>query len=233
MNFKTGLKFVALIALLGTALAVAACSSGVSQAEYDALKKQLSDQQAQNASLQQQIQNQQAKAANQVTILGAVSNAPPPSKPAEPPPAAPPVPASAKGPRAYSFYVDTVTAAPGESPFHVDPSVACVQTNLFRRGMRIVWRFIVTDDKTGQRLTSDEVDSAVVKLATGQEVKATFEPSGPPNIPDAWFWHASWDVPMDYPIGTVDYTVEVHTKSGQVATFKQLPVPPAELQVSG
>ncbi|MCL4396345.1 MAG: hypothetical protein M1482_16350 [Chloroflexi bacterium] len=233
MHLKTGFKLGALIAILGMGLAVAACSSTVSQADYDALKKQLSDQQSQNASLQQQIQAFKSKSANQVTILGAISNAPPPTTPPAPPAAAPPVPDSAKGPFPYSFYVDTVTASPGESSFHVDPTLACAQTNVFRRGMRIVWRFTVTDDATGQRLTSTDVDQAIVKLATGQEVKATFEPAGPPNVPDAWFWHAAWDVPMNYPLGTVDYTIQVQTKSGKLATFKQLPVPPAQLQITG
>ncbi len=233
MQRKISVKLAGVVALLGVALALGACSSGPSQADYDALKKQLSDAQTQNTSLQQQLQAAQAKAANQVVILGAVPNAPPPANPPSAPPPAPPVPDSVKAPVAYSFYVDTVTAAPGESQSHVDPTVACAQTNIFKRGMRIVWRFTVTDDTTGRRITSDDVDSAVVHLATGQDVKATFEPAGPPNVPDSWFWHAAWDVPMDYPLGTVNFTIDVKTKSGQTATFKQLPVPPAELTISG
>lgn len=225
--------FATFVGLLAAVLVLGACSTGPSQVDYDALKKQLTDTQTQNASLQQQLQSEKAKSANQVVILGAIPNAPPPAKPGEAPQAPPPVPDSVKAPVAFSFYVDTVTSAPGESQYHVDPTIACAQTNIFKRGMRITWRFTVTDDSTGKRVTSDDVDSAVIKLATGQEIKAMFEPAGPPNVPDSWFWHAAWDIPMDYPLGTMDYSIEVHTKSGKVATFKQLPVPPAQLQVAG
>ena len=230
---KTSVKLAVMIGLLGIVLALGACSSGPSQADYDALKKQLTDQQTQDASLQQQLQTEKAKSANQVVILGAVPNAPPPAQAPSAPPAPPPIPDSVKAPVAFSFYVDTVTSAPGESQFHVDPTIACAQTNIFKRGMRITWRFTVTDDTAGKRITSDDVDSAVVRLATGQEIKGSFEPAGPPNVPDSWFWHAAWDVPMDYPLGTVNYTIEVKTKSGKTATFTQLPVPPAELTISG
>ncbi len=232
MQRRKSVKLAALVGLLGIALALGACSSGVSQADFDAAKKQLADQQTQNASLQQQLQAEKNKSANQVVILGAVPNAPAPSTPPAPPPPPPPVPDAVKAPVAFSFYVDTVTSSPGESQFHVDPTQACVQTSIFKRGMRIVWRFTVTDNSTGKRVTSDDVDQAVVRLATGQEIKASFEPAGPPNVPDAWFWHAAWDVPMDYPLGTVDYTINAQTKSGKTATFKQLPVPPAQLQIS-
>ncbi len=233
MRRKTSVKLAAWAGLLGAALALGACSSGPSQADYDAVKKQLADAQTQNASLQTQLQAEKNKSANQVVILGAVPNAPPPANPPSAPPPAPPVPDAVKAPVAFSFYVDTVTSAPGESQFHVDPTVACAQTNIFKRGMRITWRFMATDDSTGKRITSDDVDSAVVRLATGQEIKASFEPAGPPNVPDSWFWHAAWDIPMDYPLGTLNYTIEIKTKSGQTATFKQLPVPPAELTISG
>lgn len=231
MQHKMNIKWVGIVALLGVALALGACSSGPSQADYDALKKQLGDAQTQSTSLQQQLQAAQAKAANQTVILGAVPNAPAPANPPAPPPPPPPMPDSAKAPVAYAFYVDTVTSAPGESPFHVDPTVACVQTNLFKRGMRIIWRFTVTDAATGKRVTGDDASSAVVHLPTGQDIQAFFAADGPPNVSDSWYWHGVWDVPMDYPLGTVAFTINVKTKGGQTATFKQLPVPPANLTI--
>jgi hypothetical protein len=128
--------------------------------------------------------------------------------------------------------VDTVTAGPGESPYHVDATQGCVQSSIFKRGMRIVWRFSITN-QNGVRVAEADVESVKVKLPTGQTLDGRMEAAGPPNLPEVWFWHATFDIPMDYPIGTVDYSIEVKTKDGKTGTFKQLPVPPAQLQVIG
>ena len=107
----------------------------------------------------------------------------------------------------------------------------CTQSSAFKRGMRIVWRFTVTDTSTGMRLSHEDVASAQVKLPTGQTIDAGFEPAGPPDVPDSWFWHAAFDVPLDYPLGTVNFQVVVQTKDGKTGTFQQLPVPPAQLTI--
>jgi hypothetical protein len=242
MSTKTRFRALALFALLGVALALGACSSGPTQADMDALQKQLDAKNQQNATLQQQLQTAQAQAAASDVILGAQKKDAAPAQPpasAQPPAAggpsgAPPqVPESYKAAQAMTFYVDTVTSGPGESPYHVDANLACTQTSAFKRGMRIVWRFTASDGATGKRLSPDDVDSAVVVLPTGQNIKAGFEPAGAPNLPESWFWHATFDVPMDYPLGTIDYTIQVKTKDGKTGTFKQLPVPPAQLQIVG
>jgi len=39
-------------------------------------------------------------------------------------------------------------------------------------------------------------------------------------LPDsAWMWDASWDIPLDYPVGSFDYSISVTMKDGRTAMF--------------
>ena len=40
-------------------------------------------------------------------------------------------------------------------------------------------------------------------------------------MPDApWMWAAGWDIPPDYPLGALDYSIVVTTKDGRTDTWK-------------
>jgi hypothetical protein len=44
-------------------------------------------------------------------------------------------------------------------------------------------------------------------------------------LPDsAWMWDVAWDIPPDYPVGSLDYTITVSTKDGRTGTF----IPPIQ-----
>lgn len=208
----------------GSAALLAACG-GISQEQLDAAQKQVATEQEKTKALQQQLSAAQAKEAGKQPILGAVPNAPPratavPPKPGitPPPPPKPPAPEV----REITFYVDTVTAGAGESKFNVDADRYCVINSTFRRGMHIVWRMYAWDN-TGKELQEADVDTALLKLPHGEEAKFRWGRHGATE--DApWFWTAAWDVPMQYPLGALAFTINVSTKNGKKGIFKQIPV---------
>ncbi|MFQ5854477.1 MAG: hypothetical protein ACE5LU_02375 [Anaerolineae bacterium] len=232
MQQSTGIKMAALFGLLGIVLAlVTACGGGVSQADYEALQQQLTAKEQELANLQQQAEAAQAAPSDAIWIT--IPDAPPratrtPPPPGFTPPPPPEMPASYTDPLPLFFYVDTVTAGPGESKYNVDASLGCRRSSVFRRGMHIVWRMEVVDTATGSRLSDNEVDRAVLKLPHGEDINFRFSRHG--RTDDApWFWTAAWDAPLDYPLGVIDYTIEVVTKDGKAGTFKELPIEPARL----
>jgi len=164
-----------------------------------------------------------AKPASDVkpSLLSIIPNAPPRPTPTPLPPGAQPPPQPAPpAPKTVSLYahIDTVTAGAGESKYNVDASLSCVKSSLFSRGMHIVWRMELVDVAGGGKiLQAADVDKAVLKLPHGEEVNFRFGRHGATE--DApWFWTAAWDVPMDYPLGVLDYKVEVTLKGGRSVT---------------
>lgn len=121
----------------------------------------------------------------------------------------------------FFFYVETLTANVNPNKYGVAPTIPCVLSGVFKRGMKIVVRFEVLDTKTGKRIT--DRDGAAVKLVLphGEEVNGRWNVRG--NVAalpgSAWMWDTSWDIPPDYPLGTLDYKIIVSTKDGRSGTF--------------
>ena len=126
----------------------------------------------------------------------------------------------------FFFYVETLTANVNPNKYGFAPTVACIQSGVFKRGMKIVVRFEVLDTKAGKRVT--DKDGAVVKLVLphGEEVPGRWTIRGSAAaLPDsAWMWDTSWDIPPDYPLGAFDYRIVVATKDGRTGTF----IPPIQ-----
>lgn len=121
----------------------------------------------------------------------------------------------------FFFYVETLTANTTPNKYGFAPTVACIQSGVFKRGMKIVVRFEVLDTKTGKRVT--DKDGATIKLVLphGEEVPGRWTIRGSAAaLPDsAWMWDTSWDIPPDYPVGSLDYRIVVTTKDGRTGTF--------------
>lgn len=233
---------LARLALVGAFLVpLAACATGIPQSEYDAVKEQLTTQEKKVQALQQQLSAQSQAggstgAEGASIVLGAVPGEPPAPRPTptplpegvpSPTPPPKPVPPESFGePLPVHIYADTVIGS--GSKYGVEPQVgetksSCVLTGIFARGMRIVWRFEAIDTSTGKRLTDADVESAVVHLPNGEDIQARFGRHG--STDDApWFWAAAWDIPLDYPLGTLDWSVEVKTLDGKGGTFRQFQV---------
>src|SRR5262245_3477068 len=163
-----------------------------------------------------------AAGADAMLVLG-VKKGPPPPPPSGGPPKPPPHPTPAfyyepVGP--FFFYVETLTST-GPSRYGLTATQACIQSGVFKRGMRIVFRFEVLDTSTGKRVTDRDGATLKVVLPHGEEVSARWAIRGSAAaMPDsAWMWDSSWDIPPDYPLGSLDYRITVTTKDGRMTTF--------------
>lgn len=167
-------------------------------------------------------QGEQEKGKQQVAlVLGVRKDAPPPP-PAGPPPRSPHTtpPAYYEPVGPFFFYVETLTST-GPSRYGFIPTVPCIQSGVFKRGMRLVVRFEILDISTGKRVT--DKDGATIKLLLphGEEIPGrwTIRGSAAALADSAWMWDTSWDIPPDYPVGSLDYRIAVATKDGRKATF--------------
>ena len=164
----------------------------------------------------------QAASSAPTIVLGVRQETPPPPPPAKAPPR--PVmatPASYYEPIGpFFFYVETLTST-GPSKYGFMPTVPCTQSGVFKRGMRLVVRFEILDTSTGKRVT--DKDGATIKLVLphGEEIPGRWTiRGGGAALPDsAWMWDTSWDIPLDYPLGSFDYRITIATKDGRKMTF--------------
>jgi hypothetical protein len=238
--WRTGIcRYAAVVGLFGLALGLlAACSTGVSKSEYDSVKQQLEAQEQRTANLQQQLSTRekeasdlQAKASTAPaaqpaagTLIG-VKQVPPPTPrpPASPGAAAAPrpaMPASYNEPLPFTFYVETL-ATTTASTFGFASTVSCTPNSVFQRGMRLVWRFEIVDLATGKRVTDQDGATVKLQLPHGEELTGRFSQRAGGRVPDApWMWSANWDIPLDFPLGGLDYTISIATKDGRSFTWK-------------
>lgn len=154
-------------------------------------------------------------------LLSAIPDAPPRATPTPLPPGAtpppPPQPPAVKTVPLYA-YLDAVTSGNGESKYKVDASTSCVKTSAFARGMQITFRMELVDTSTGKILQGADVDKAVLTLPNGETVNYRYGRHGPTQD-SPWFFTAAWSIPTDFPLGKLDYKINVTTKSGKTATF--------------
>lgn len=117
-------------------------------------------------------------------------------------------------------YVETLTSD-RPSIYGYMPARGCMPSGAFKRGERMVWRFEILDVAGGKAVTSEEAETVTLKLPFGVEEKAIFKQRGDGRTPDApWTWEVCWDVPLDYPVGSLDYTIMVNFKDGRRGEWK-------------
>ncbi len=224
----------------GFALVGVACGGGgVSQGDYDRVQQQALDKEAEANQLQTQVADLQKKptaaptttAATGAALIGAKQVTPAPT--ATPLPAGvTPSPAAAREtppPSTYEkagdFYVYAETlVTTTASKYNIAGTIACTPSGAFARGQRIVFRYDIVDLATGIRL--NDKDGSVVKviLPNGDENAGRFSQRGGGRTPGAPFMFSSnWDIPLDYPLGGIDYKIVITTKDGRTLTWK----PPA------
>jgi hypothetical protein len=122
--------------------------------------------------------------------------------------------------KGFFIYVETL-ATERVSNYGVAATVNCLNTNTFKRGQRIVYRFEALDPTTGKRVTDADAASVKVRLPHGEELTARWSQRGGGRVPDApWMWNTTWDIPLDYPVGALDYQITVTLKDGRTSTWK-------------
>jgi hypothetical protein len=218
MAHKKGTGRLIFAGLLGfVPLFLSACGpSVVTQSDPDKAKSQPSAMEQQKKSAGEDV----------ALVLGTRKVAPPTPKPAVPTPPKHTTPASYYEPVGpFFFYVETLTSN-GPSRYGLVPTVPCVQSGVFKRGMRLVFRYEILDTSTGKRVTDKDGATTKVRLQHGEELTARWAIRGSVNaLPDsAWMWDVAWDIPPDYPVGSLDYSIEVSLKDGRKGTF----IPPIQ-----
>jgi hypothetical protein len=235
MHFPTSRVRRGLLSLAGgvLTLALASCNE-VKQSDYDALKTKLTAKEQELAAAQLKVADLQKQLTPPAPSGGTDEILPifgarkaPPTDPVPLPDTLPiPVPAGMPasyeqpvGP--YTMYVEHVAAATA-SKYGLLASLGCVQQNVFKRGMKMVFRIEFYDMATGKRVTPQDQAIVKVKLGSGEEIPLSFSrrggASGPPDAP--WQWVTAWHIPTDYPLGSVDYSVLLTAQNGETTTLK-------------
>jgi hypothetical protein len=107
----------------------------------------------------------------------------------------------------------------------------CVNLSQFPRNSEVVWRARVIDPVTGEELGDDDLDSVEVNLGDGQTFEMRYGPH-PRDNPTDFFWTTSWDIPADYPTGTVDWEVVASGTDGSTGTYAPFDVAPSLLTIT-
>lgn len=117
-----------------------------------------------------------------------------------------------------AFYVELL---PGNG------SAACRVTNSFARGERAVWHVGAINARTGAFIAPKDIKYAYIKVPGVKNIGFGFVPHGRDPATAPWTWTARWDIPADYPLGAVPFTIVFKLKGwgkGKVATWTQLPL---------
>jgi hypothetical protein len=141
----------------------------------------------------------------------------------------------------FTMFMEVLASA-SPSQFGELATPGCVTDSVYKRGMKVVFRFELYDLDNKVRLTSDDGTTAQVTLPDGTALPAVFLPRGDPSASAAdapWTWVTTWHIPTDYALGPVMYTVDVATPDGRNASITppsipgQPVVPGAPLAIAG
>jgi hypothetical protein len=115
-----------------------------------------------------------------------------------------------------ALYVDSVNGtAPAGAPTR---PVGCTQTNVYKRGERVVIRTWGFDLKDGTTLSTDNVDTATFTFPGQTPVVLAWGAHGATNA-KVWFWTNFFAIPAGFPLGDVTVKVAFKTDSGHTGTF--------------
>jgi len=124
---------------------------------------------------------------------------------------------------------DTVSG-PLNLPADGSGGAVCVLQSLFARNSEIVWRARVMDG-SGTALSDAELASVVVELADGQTFDMRYG-DHPRDNPTDQFWTGSFDIPQDYPTGTLDYKIVATATDGRIGEYTPFNVAPSLLTIT-
>jgi hypothetical protein len=139
-----------------------------------------------------------------------------------PAPLAPAAPAGAGGAGTLgatlnaALYVDSVngTAPPGTQ----SRPIGCTQTNVYKRGERVVIRSWGTDLGTNDVLSDQNVKEAHFSIAGQPDVAMVWSAHGAAGA-QVFFWSNFWIVPPTFPLGETNVKVAITTDNGKTGTY--------------
>jgi hypothetical protein len=139
------------------------------------------------------------------------------------PPFAPGVPAgpAGAGPEGgtlnAALYVDSVNGtAPAGTAARSNGN--CTQTNVYKRGERVVFRVWGTDLATNELLSNENVAEAHVAIPGQPNVVLGWGAHGQAGL-QVYFWAKDWIIPQDFPLGATVALVTVTMDSGKTGTY--------------
>jgi len=141
--------------------------------------------------------------------------------PTAPAPFAPAAPAGVAGSNngaamQLALYVDSVN---GSAPAGTQARpIGCTQTNVYKRGERVVVRSWGTDLTTNAVLSNDNVDHATFSIAGQPDTTMAWSAHGAAGS-QIYFWSNFWIVPASYPLGTTTIHVSYTTTTGETGSY--------------
>ena len=107
----------------------------------------------------------------------------------------------------------------------------CVLTSQFKRKEAVAWRIRVLES-TGQVADDKVLKSVVVELGDGQKLPAHYGPHPPRGGPPTdYFWSLHWEIPADYPTGSLGYKVTATMMDDTMQTWEPFTRAPSQLTV--
>lgn len=135
-----------------------------------------------------------------------------------------------------------VAQTPGETPYPAPQLRIFVAgqtvteegalSNFFIRGQTVVFRAYAGVAKTKKFVKPANVRSFYVQIPGQPNVKLTYSPRPPAGPNSRYRWTGRWTVPADYALGIVAFKLQIRTKSGQRATWTQIPVASSQLTIT-
>ena len=104
----------------------------------------------------------------------------------------------------------------------------CVMQNRYMRGEAVAWRIRVLSPD-GSVADDSVLKSLVVELGNGATIELEYGGHG--NPPTDFFWANHWNIPADYPTGTVGYKVMATLQDDSVVTWEPFTRPGTQLTV--
>jgi hypothetical protein len=107
----------------------------------------------------------------------------------------------------------------------------CVLTSQFKRKEAVAWRIRVLES-TGDVADDKVLKSVVVELGDGQKFPARYGPHPPRGAPPTdYFWSVHWEIPADYPTGSLGYKVIATMMDDRTQTWEPFTRTPSQLTV--
>jgi hypothetical protein len=115
-----------------------------------------------------------------------------------------------------ALYVDSVN---GTAPAGTQARpIGCTQTNVYKRGERVVIRSWGTDLATNDVLSADNVQEAHFSIAGQPDVAMIWSAHGAAGS-QVYFWSNPRIVPASFPLGEASVRVTITTDSGKTGTY--------------
>ena len=102
----------------------------------------------------------------------------------------------------------------------------------FPRGATVTFRAFATETKTGNLVKPADLKYFNVMIPGQKAVKLSYKEPAKAKPPAPWPWTATWTIPADFPLGVVNFKVNLKSKSGGYGSFVQIPVATAQLNVT-